>query len=406
MNGPWLVVLPYIPFPITRGTFQRTYHLTRALGNAVTIDLFCLAENGEGLDQADAFSGFARRIHFEEFYHPPWPKLIPDRLFSRLPSTVRHWQSPLAGDKLRNFVAGQCYAGVVFCDLVLWPYIQEVFPDNCVRVMDRSRVDWLFQSEELNTLDLSIKERLLRMENLFKIARLERSAYKALSGEIVCGPDDKSFLAGKLADVNKVHVLANGYNESYFDYNQWRGTPTANPSVLFCGALDYTPNMDCLDWYLKEIHDRILSAIPDYSFMIVGRNPSAALRKSADKAGVHFIGEVPDVRPWYQKAWIQAVPLRIGGGTRLKITESLAMCTPVVSTSLGAQGLDLRDGKDILLADSTEAFSNAVIRVLKDAGLRSSLEKAGLAAVREKYTWTSLGNDYVSILERIQDAQR
>lgn len=82
------------------------------------------------------------------------------------------------------------------------------------------------------------------------------------------------------------------------------------------------------------------------------------------------------------------------------------MCTPVVSTSLGAQGLDLRDGKDILLADSTEAFSNAVIRVLKDAGLRSSLEKAGLAAVREKYTWTSLGNDYVSILERIQDAQR
>ena len=404
MNAPWLVVLPYVPYPLTRGTYQRVYHLTRALGEAETIDLFCLAENNEGLDQEAAFSGFTRRFHAEPFRHPPWPRLFPNRLLEPLPSTVTHWRNPRVKESLRLFSAGREYAGIVFCDLVLWPYIRELFPEHPVRIMDRSRVDWLFQTEELGTLKLGTKDRLLRRENLAKIARLEHSAYAALSGEVVCGPDDKIFLSGKLSDVDRIHVLANGYNARYFDPLKWPRQLTAEPSVLFCGALDYTPNRDCLEWYLEAIHERILTRLPAYTFLIVGRNPLPELRRQADRPGVRLVGEVPDVRPWYQQAWIQAVPLRIGGGTRLKITESLGMGTPVVSTTLGAQGLDLKPGSEIMLADSAETFAEAVVEVLGDPSARRNLEDNGLAAVQSAYTWDALGYQYVELLRGIKNA--
>lgn len=406
MQSPWLVILPYVPYPLTRGTYQRVFHLTRALGEAVAMDLFCLAEAGEGLDQEHVFTAFTRRYHAEPFQHPPWPRLFPGRLMEPLPSTVTHWRSAGILEALRRFTSEQEYAGVAFCDLVLWPYVKALFPAHPVRVMDRSRVDWLFQTEELATLRLSAKERFLRRENLWKIRRLERSAYRELAGEVVCGPDDKTFLSGKLPDVRRIHVLANGYNARYFDAAKWPRTLTAEPSVLFCGALDYTPNRDCLEWYLEEIHGSILSRISNYTFLIVGRNPQPALKRLADRPGVRLVGEVPDVRPWYQQAWLQAVPLRIGGGTRLKITESLGMRTPVVSTTLGAQGLDLKPGRDIVLADDAAGFAEAVVAVLQDPGRRQELEESGLASVRSAYTWDALGAQYVQLLKGIHDAHR
>jgi glycosyltransferase involved in cell wall biosynthesis len=403
MKGPWLVFLPYVPYPITRGTYQRVYHLTQALGQSVEIDLFCLAENGEGHDQETAFSGFTRRFQSVTFHHPPWKGVFSGRLFQPLPSTVMHWQSKEVEDALAAFCEGQEYTGIVFCDLVLWPYIRKLFPHQRLRVMDRSRVDWLFQTEELNTLKLSFKDRLLRRENLSKIARLEKAAYSDLTAEVVCGPDDKTFLREKLGQDSKIHVLANGYNTTYFDVEKHPRDLSAHPSVLFCGALDYTPNRDGLDWFLEEIHPLILKEIPDYVFTIVGRNPPDDLADKADRPGVKLIGEVPDVRPWYQSCWIQAVPLRIGGGTRLKIVESLAMKTSVVSTHLGAQGLHLVHGKDILLADKPADFAHQVSHVLKTENLRKYLEDEGLKTTRENYTWTALGKQYVEIMEGLQD---
>lgn len=403
MKAPWFVLLPYVPYPPTRGTYQRVFHLTRALGREVDIDLFCLAESGEGIGQEEVFAPFTRRYTAVSFKHPPWPRLFPDRILNRLPSTVNHWRSREVEVRIREFVAEKEYAGVVFCDLVMWPYVERILPGVRPRVMDRSRVDWLFQTEELETLNLSWKDRFLRRENLGKVARLERSVYREVSAEIVCGPDDRTFLRGKLPDVKRIHVLANGYNAAYFDSLKWPRRPTPSPTVLFCGALDYTPNRDCLDWYLRDIHERVLSEIPGYAFTIVGRNPTPDLKELAGKPGVELVGEVPDVRPWYQKAWIQAVPLRIGGGTRLKITESLAMRTPVVSTTLGAQGLELVPDRDIVLADDAEAFAGEICSLLRDTGRRQELEARGLEAVRDRYTWDALGARYVNLLEQVQD---
>jgi glycosyltransferase involved in cell wall biosynthesis len=386
-----LIILPYVPWPLRRGTYQRVYHLAEQVASRYRTDLFCLSSEHEDSEHTGRFEHFCREVKFEPFQHPEWAPFFTDRLWNPIPVTVRHWWSDSVRDSLKAFTQGKTYDIVWFCDLVLWPYIAELFPGHPARVMDRSRVDWLFQTEVMQTLKLSLFEKLKAKENLAKIAKLERKVWDELALTIVCGPDDKTFLVERDGPDDRIFVLANGANVGFFDSNTWPPEPTGYPSALFCGALDYTPNTDGLTWYFESIHDLILAKCPDYKVILVGKSPTPEIQAFAKRPGVEFAGEVPDVRPYYQKAWLQIVPLRIGGGTRLKIAEGLAMANPVVSTTLGAQGLDLVADEDILLGDTPEEFAGAVLNYLGDAGLRTQHGSHGCATIRTHYTWDALG---------------
>ena len=127
--------------------------------------------------------------------------------------------------------------------------------------------------------------------------------------------------------------------------------------------------------------------------MIVGKDPIPEVKAYAQKPGVTVTGGVPDVRPYYKRAWLQIVPLRIGGGTRLKIVESLGIRTPVVSTTIGAQGLDLKHNFDVLYADNAQDFVTQTARALKDRALRSTLQTNGRASAESRLSWKKLGAD-------------
>jgi glycosyltransferase involved in cell wall biosynthesis len=220
---------------------------------------------------------------------------------------------------------------------------------------------------------------------------LEREAYAALSGMIVCGLDDRAFLSKHLSDTKKVFVLPNGYNEQFFNPEAFPRMLTDHPTVLFCGALDYSPNADAINWFADEIWPLIRVRQPEVEWLIIGKSPDERAERWRRLDGVNLIGEVPDVRPYYQKSWLQVVPLRIGGGTRLKIVESLGMHTPVVSTTVGAQGLSLVDGEDIVLADTPTAFADAVLDMLNSHDRRILMEQKGARTVNENYRWEQLG---------------
>lgn len=386
-----LIFLPYVPYPLMRGTYQRVYHLAEALGGHFEVDLFCLSSEPEDASHLERFEGFCKRVHFEPFQHVPWAPFLTDRIWHPLPVTVRHWWSEKVLESLREFTAGRNYDMVNFCDLVLWPYVKAVFPDHPARVMDRSRVDWLFQTEVLRTLKQGFSGKLKSRENLFKIARLEREVRRELALTVVCGPDDQTFLEDKLGPSERVFVLPNGANVGFFNAEEWPARPTAGPTAMFCGALDYTPNTDGLAWYFEKIHPQVMERCPGFKVILVGKNPTDGVRRYAALPGVEFEGEVQDVRPFYQKAWLQIVPLRIGGGTRLKIAEGLAMANPVVSTTLGAQGLELHHDEHLLLADRPDDFADAMLRYFNDADLRRSQAAAGRARILEIYTWGALG---------------
>lgn len=386
-----LIFLPYVPYPLMRGAYQRVYHLAEVLGKHFELDLFCLSSEPEDASHIGRFQKFAKRVHFEPYQHPAWPPFLTDRLWHPLPASVRHWWSDKVLESFREFTAGQNYDVVDFTDLVLWPYIKEVFPDHPARVMDRSRVDWLYQTEVLQTREQKPIAKLMAMENLLKIVKLEKEVWKKLALTVVCGPDDQTFLESKLGPSERIFVLANGANVGFFNADEWPPVPTENPTALFCGALDYMPNTDGMGWYFEKIHPLVMAKRPDFKVILVGKNPTEEMKRSASLPGVDFVGEVPDVRPYYQKAWMQIVPLRIGGGTRLKIAEGLSMANPVVSTTLGAQGLELNHGEHLLLADSPEAFADAMLRYIDDAALRAAQGRQGRARILEMYTWDALG---------------
>jgi glycosyltransferase involved in cell wall biosynthesis len=156
--------------------------------------------------------------------------------------------------------------------------------------------------------------------------------------------------------------------------------------------MDYTPNVDALRWFFGEgIHERLLERVPNLRTLIVGKAPLEEVKAHGARKGVTVTGGVPDVRPFYRRAWMQIVPLRIGGGTRLKIVESLAIGTPVVSTTIGAQGLDLVHGAEILLADTVDDFAEQTARGLRDAELRARIEARGMAVAKSRFGWATLG---------------
>ncbi len=159
--------------------------------------------------------------------------------------------------------------------------------------------------------------------------------------------------------------------------------------IVFTGSMDWLPNEDGVVYFCRDVLPRIRQAEPDVTFTIVGRSPTPAVRRLAQEEGVEVTGRVADVRPYLEKAAVYVVPLRIGGGTRLKIFEAMAAGKAIVSTTVGAEGLPTIDGQHLLLADSPDAFASAVIGLLSDDARREHLERQARTLVAERYDWAA-----------------
>ncbi|MEO7299991.1 MAG: glycosyltransferase [Verrucomicrobiota bacterium] len=394
-----LVFYPYIPWPLDRGTYQRTFNLLRELAKTHEVDLLALASGGEGIEHKAVFEKFCRRVEFVPFQHPAWQKLFPTRLLNPLPTSVAHWTMPHVQAALDKMLASENYDAVHACDIILAQYFMGKHR-NVPLVIDRSRVDLQFQLMEHQRMNFPLRTKLLRCEGYFKMWRFERAVSRRAALEIVCGPDDEIFLRRYVAQKMPIAVLVNGVDLDFFRPDSAPEPRSQKPSIIFCGAMDYNPNIDALRWYFQDIHDRLKSLVPDLEVFVVGKAPVAEVLAYGEKSGVTVTGGVPDVRPFYRRAWLQIVPLRIGGGTRLKIVESLAMGTPVVSTTIGAQGLSLQHEHDVLLADRSEDFAQQTARALREISLRNTLEKTGLETVHGRFSWITLGKELSSLYAR------
>ena len=391
-----LVFYPYIPYPLNRGAYQRTFHLLKGLARRHEIDFIAPAENGEGLEHKGLFEEFCGRVEFVPFSHPRWQKLFPKRLLNPLPATAAHWTIPAVQAALDRLLAEKDYDVIHICDIVLAQFFMKRHRDIPL-VSDRTRVDLFYQIMEQRRMNFSLSARLLNYENHVKLWFYERAVARRSEMEIVCGPDDADFMHRFIKPKCPVAVIPNGVDLDYFHRDAAPGPRDPKPTLLFCGAMDYNPNIDALRWYFGEIHAALRARVPELRVLIVGKDPVSEVKAYNAQPNVTVTGVVPDVRPYYARSWLQMVPLQIGGGTRLKIVESLAMGTPVVSTTMGAQGLDLRDDVDILLADTAVNFVNQTARGLQDAALRQRLEREGLETVRSRLSWVTLGEELCRI---------
>ncbi|HUS09702.1 MAG TPA: glycosyltransferase [Pyrinomonadaceae bacterium] len=179
------------------------------------------------------------------------------------------------------------------------------------------------------------------------------------------------------------------------------GVPREPHNLVFTGSMDWLPNEDAIQYFIREVMPRVRQSVPDVTLTVVGRNPYPSLIEQARRdPAIIVTGRVEDVRPYMEQAAAYVVPLRIGGGTRLKIYEAMAMGKPVVSTTIGAEGLPVMHGSELLLADTPAAFAEAVVSVLTNEGLAQRLGHTAERLVREKFGWHRVSETFADICRR------
>jgi polysaccharide biosynthesis protein PslH len=244
--------------------------------------------------------------------------------------------------------------------------------------------------------------RLYAAANSRKLRREELRTYHDSDGVYLCSTADEQRLLGDLPKV-RTAVIPNAADVEYF-----RPRPGDPPSdrrtVVFFGLLSTVPNIDGVMHFIQDIWPRISRKHPEARFKIIGGKFPASLQSLAGPR-VELTGFVPDLRPHLAAAAALVVPLRLGGGTRLKIVEGMAMGKPIVSTTLGAEGIDAIPGQDLLIEDHPEAFADSVNCLLTDPGLAM---RVGLSARRlavEKYSWSGAARALEDFYHRILESR-
>ena len=237
-----------------------------------------------------------------------------------------------------------------------------------------------------------VKKAMYRME-FGKMERYERVVVRKFHHTVAVSESDRALMT-QWVDADRVTVVPTGVDLS--EYRPTVDAPEPGPVVTFVGAMDWEPNVDGVDYFASEIWPMIKADVPEARLQIVGRNPDRRVQRWAS-ASIEVTGRVPSVVEYLHKAAVAIVPLRVGGGTRLKIYEAMATGKAVVSTTVGAEGLEVHHGRDIMLADDPKSFAQAVIMLLRDRELRRRYERAAVETAA-RCDWPAIGDRFSEVL--------
>jgi sugar transferase (PEP-CTERM/EpsH1 system associated) len=386
--------------PLDKGGRLRTWHLMRHLARRHDITYLSFAEgSADGMDQV------ARRVETVTRTEPPKGSLrfyadAARYLGDPLPYAVAKYRSRRFARRLRGLLAQNRY-DLVVCDF-LPPAVNLPPTLPCPAVLFTHNVEaeiWRRHSETRTGL----ARWLYRMQHL-RMLRYERRALERFDGVLVVSDADRKTFARLYPGAIRpdMHVVSTGVDTEFFS-----PPPAASSGrgLVFTGSMDWLPNEDAVSYFCREILPRIRSDEPETTFTVVGRAPTPAVRRLAADHGITVTGRVDDVRPYVSDAAVYVVPLRIGGGTRLKIFEAMAMGKAVVSTTVGAEGLPVENGEHLLLADEPHVFARSVVRLLRDVDRRRALEAAARTLVVDRYDWSAVAGELEDALIRFATCQ-
>jgi len=247
----------------------------------------------------------------------------------------------------------------------------------------------------------SLSHRLYAAVNWRKLRREELGTYRDADGVYLCSAEDERRLLEEIPEA-RTAVIPNAADVEYY-----KPRPTDSPpdgrTVVFFGLLSYAPNVDGVIHFIQKIWPRIAAAHPEAHFKIIGDRPPRSLQRLAGPR-VELTGFVPDLRPHLGAAAAVVVPLRLGGGTRLKVVEAMAMGKAIVSTTLGSEGIEAMPGRDLLIEDQPEAFADAVNRLLGDPGLAARIGQSARTLAVERYSWSGAAQALERFYRGVLDA--
>src|SRR4051812_39467228 len=242
--------------------------------------------------------------------------------------------------------------------------------------------------------------RYLLRQQWRRMLRFERNALGRFDLVLAVSEADRDTFQRLYPDTlrTSAHVVQTGVDTAYFAP---ASAPERRAHMVFTGSMDWLPNEDGMQYFVRDILPRIRQVEPEATLSIIGRAPTPSVRRLAGDPGIEVTGRVDDVRPHVAAGSVYVVPLRIGGGTRLKIFEAMSMGKAVVSTTVGAEGLPVTPGQNILIADEPARFAQAVVHMMRDGDARRRVEAEARRIVVERYDWSAVAQDFEAALEQV-----
>jgi len=388
--------------PLDTGGKIRTHGMLRALRDDFRVHFLALRPEGTRDAVCTAAAEYSDRQTWipHPAPAPRGPRLAPalarNLFLSRLPFSIERYRSRAMHDALRAAIA-QSPGALVLCD----------FLTPAVNVLDDWRpppaVSLLFQ----HNVESAIWHRLAAAETRpwvraylrsqhDRMRRFEQRASAAFDGVITVSPSDSETFRHEFGLSNVLGDVPTGVDTERYTSANRKPEPDR---IAFLGSMDWMPNIDAVHHFVKEILPRIRTRRPGARFVVIGRNPPESIRALATTdPAIEVTGTVEDVRPHLDRAALLVVPLRAGGGTRIKLFEAAASGIPAVSTRIGAEGLPLEDGVHLRLADAPEAFADAVVDLLADTDGANRLAAAARALVAERFGWEAVTASFIRLL--------
>jgi sugar transferase (PEP-CTERM/EpsH1 system associated) len=375
--------------PVDKGGRIRTYNMLRALRREHRVTYLTLDDGSAAPDAAERAAEYCHELVRVPF--APAPKGgarffgdLAANLLSPLPYAVARYRSPAMRRAVGRAVAGGG-VDVVVCDF-LAPSLNVPGGLGAPAVLFQHNVEAMIWERHARVAANPVK-RLYMREQWRRMRRHEAAECRRFDHVVAVSPQDAEVFRRDFG-VRSVSDVPTGVDTDYF--RPAGGAERRPHELVFTGSMDWLPNEDAILWFAAEVLPRVRARVPDAALTVVGRNPTAPVRALDGRGGVTVTGSVPDVRPYLERGAAFVVPIRIGGGTRLKIYEAMAMERAVVSTAVGAEGLPVRDGVDALIADAPDAFADAVVALLTDPARAAAVGREAAAMVRARFGWEAV----------------
>ncbi len=390
-----LFLTPQFPYPPHKGTTLRNYNLIAGLAARHEIDLLSFADSVPAVSPLERQ---CRRVVTVPVPHRSnWRRAL-DTVLSPWPDMgLRLWSSAFE-QQLVTWLKDSAYDVIQVEGLELARYA--LAPSRFVNkgggrpliVFDDHNAEYLLQKR---MADAEITARGWNAGAVYssiqwrKLRNFERQVC-CQSDRVACVSAADALALQQLDLTLKTHVIPNGVDTDF--YRREKVTPIDLPphSLVFTGTMDFRPNVDAMLWFAREVLPLIQRPVPDVHVYIVGQRPHARLDVLRGDPAITLTGAVDDTRPYIIAADVYIVPLRIGGGTRLKLLEALALQAPIVSTTLGAEGFEVTGGEQLLLADEAATFAQAIVELIDDRARAQALSAAGRSFAVQRYDWRSI----------------
>ena len=396
-----LFLSPTVPFPLTDGGRIRVFNLLKQIATKNSVTLLALETQPTDAAGVSQLQQLGIQVHLVP-NAPTLPTVAFGTLLKaflrRQPITVTRYDLPVYRQKFRELIATETFDLIHYEMFHTAQFYTEV---RLPSVLSQQNVDseiWRRLCDE--TANPFYKLAYWTQQLAFQ--RYERVLSPKFDA-VTCTSDIDAAVFRQHCAEGATEIIPNGVDVTHYlpDFSA-----EAPAHLIYIGSMDWYPNEDAVGFFADAVLPRIQERVPDVRFSIVGGNPSARVQKLAEKKGVVVTGRVPEIKPYFAEATVFVVPLRIGSGTRLKILEALAMGKAIVSTSVGAEGLDLKDGEELFIADEPTVFADAVTRLLTDAPLRRRIGENGRARVERDYESRSIGETLHQLYTKILDSDR